>query len=593
MVACAIMSLQGEQTHKPPGQRHDTSEARGWPDPGMRSRMPVRKFQLLAFEDIMLLRGDLLGAGSLTWLLRDHAALLFPAWLFSGWKGESTRGREAWPAQTLMSLLLLRYSEAGLTRVGAVRRAGADAMWRSALRLPWDVKPPDEKTLREFEAFMAAPCPNVGIPRVLVLFEHITRLGLDRDIVDHAAAWVIDSTPMWCYGAVLCTVNLLGEGVRSLAKRFATARRVPLAQVAVEWDAPLVVAKSTKGHFDGTDWSDLSARSGVLKRLIELAMRGVERVMSGIERGEVRTNKHLPLRRLCWNLMRVVTEDLEVTAEGTVKVLHRTTSSRLISLTDPEAQHFRKSASKVCTGFKLHVLGDALSGLILALSVTPGGHHDSTEAHPLIARAKALRKDLREVLADAAYGGMPVRNEVQQATGVTLIAPPLSISKSGDGLGKQDFDVDFKTMTATCPGGVATDSWKMTKREDDRMGATFAWPKGSETRCTCAEKCPAHRRPPLKTGGTRSPLRRLLLHPDEQELRRLRAEWQTPAIRERYRVRTQGERLINEMTRRGARHASGWGLSHAVLQAHCIAAVNNLRLLAQTLAEASQRQRAA
>lgn len=545
--------------------------------------MPIRKFQLLAFEDIMLLRRNLLEAGSLEWVLRDHAKLLFPAWLSAGWKGQSTRGREAWAAETLMSLLLLRYSEAGLTRVGSVRRADVDAKWRSALRLPWDVKPPDEKTLREFEAFMAGSFPLMGIPRILVLFEHITRLGLDRDIVGEIAAWVIDSTPMWCYGAVLCTVNLLGEGIRSLARRWATARHVPLTQIAAEWNAPLVVAKSTKGHFDGTDWSDSSARSDVLKDLIELATRVVEQVVAGIERGEVRSNKHLPLRRRCWNLMRVVTEDLEVTAEGTVKVLHRTTSSRLISLTDPDAQHFRKSASQVCAGYKLHVLGDALSGLILALSVTPGGRHDSTEAHPLILRAKALRGDIREVLADAAYGGMPVRNEVLARTGVTLLAPPLSISKA-DGLGKQDFPVNFETMTATCPGGVPTNTSKLTKREDGRMGQTFSWPKGSEAQCTCADVCPAHRRPPLKAGGTRAPLRRLLLHPDEQELRRLRAEWKAPEIRQRYRLRTQGERLIHEMTRRGARNASGWGLTHATLQAYCIAAVNNLKLLARRLA---------
>jgi len=554
--------------------------------------MPIRSFQLLGFEDVMLLRANLLDEGSLLWLVRDSAPLLFPDWLFAGWKGESTTGRDAWPARTLMSLLLLRYSEAGLTRVGSARRAGTDVKWRSALRLPWDVRPPDEKTLREFEAFMAAPFPTMGVPRFLVFFEHITRLGLDREIVGPSAAWVIDSTPMWCYGAVLCTVNLLGEGIRSLAKRWATARRVSLAVIAQEWMAPIVVAKSTKGYFDGIDWSDPSCRSGVLKDLVELATRVVEQVNAGIDQGKIRRNKHLPLRRLCWNLLRVVTEDLETTADGTMRAIHRTTSSRLISLTDPEAQHFRKSVSQVCAGYKLHVLGDAVSGLILALSVTPGGHHDSTEAHPLIQRAKALREDIREVLADAAYGGMPVRKQVQQGTGVTLIAPPLSISKS-EGLGKQDFDVDFERMAATCPGGISTSIWQMTKREDGQMGATFSWPKGSEGQCACADKCPAHRRPPLKTGGTRTPLRRLLLHPDEQELRRLRAEWQTPASREKYRRRTQGERLIHEMTRRGARNASSWGLSHASLQAHCVAAVNNLRLLASKLAEVSQSRRAA
>jgi hypothetical protein len=439
---------------------------------------------------------------------------------------------------------------------------------------------------------MAAKFPKTGQSRIVVLFEHIVRLCLDREVVGGESAWVLDSTPMWCYGAVLCTVNLLGEGVRSLARRWATARGVSLAVVAAEWQSPLVVAKSTKGHFDGTDWSDPCARSTVLKKLVELATNSVECVVRGIDNGEVRVNKHLPLRRLCWNLMRVVTEDLGTSPEGTIEVLHRTTSSRLISLSDPDAQHFRKSASQVCTGFKLHVLGDALSGLIVALSVTPGGQHDSTEAHPLIQRAKALGVDIREVLADAAYGGMRVRNEVLEGLGVTLVAPPLSVRKP-DGFGKQDFVVDFETMTATCPGAVSTTTWKLTKRDDGRMGQTFFWSAGSEDRCACADMCPAHRRRPLKGGGTRTPLRRLMLHSDEQELRRLRAEWNTPAIRGRYRLRTQGERLIHEMTRRGARRASAWGLTHATVQANCIAAVNDLRLLARKLVAAAVRERAA
>ncbi len=46
--------------------------------------MPVRRYQLLGFEDIMLLRGDLLEEGSLFWLLGRHADLLFPNGCSSG-----------------------------------------------------------------------------------------------------------------------------------------------------------------------------------------------------------------------------------------------------------------------------------------------------------------------------------------------------------------------------------------------------------------------------------------------------------------------------------------------------------------------------
>lgn len=555
--------------------------------------MPLRHFELLAFEDIMLLQPGLLEEGSLHWLLSRYPDLLFPYWLFVGWKGESLLGRPAWPAESLMGLLLLRYSEVGTTRVGSLRRAKHDAQWRAALRLPWHVNPPHEKTMREFEAFLKTDHPVVDESRIVLLFEHWTRLGLEGGVVGDEVLAVIDSTPMWCFGAVLGTVNLLGEGLRSLAKRWARARKVPLTTVAAEWDAPLVLAKSTKGYFVGTDWSDATARSGVLDQLAELVTRCVGVVTAGLD--GVSKNKLLPLARRSRNLLRVVDEDLETAEDGTIRVVRRTTSDRLISHTDPDAQHFRKSKSKVCQGFKLHVLGDALSGLIIALSVTPGGAHDSTQAHPLIKRAKALYDDLREVLADAAYGGMPVRREVYDGVGVTLLAPP--IKSSHKGLGKVDFTIDFAKMVMTCPGGVSTSMWKPAKHEG-QITQAFIWSKGSEFECGCRESCPVHRprektKKEEKTKREVPPTRRLVLHAQEQELRALRADWERPEVRQRYRQRSQGERLINEMTRRGARRAYAWGLDNAQLQAYCIAAVNNLKLLARKLAKDATHQLAA
>ena len=102
----------------------------------------------------------------------------------------------------------------------------------------------------------------------------------------------------------------------------------------------------------------------------------------------------------------------------------------------------------------------------------------------------------------------------------------------------------------------------------------FTWSKESVAECTCAETCPVHR----------DRRRHLKLHPLEQELRSIRQEWAKPDTRKRYRRRTEGERLMREMTRRGARRAGAWGLENASLQAHCAGGVNNLRLLARQLA---------
>lgn len=533
--------------------------------------MPVKSFSVLAFEDRVLVDDSLVERGSLPWLLREHSSLIFPAWLVAGWRGATPEGRAAWPAPLLFALLLLRHSEAGLSRVGAVRRASTDAVWRAALRLPWTSSPPDEKTLREFEAFLRAPHPSVKRPRFEVAFEHWTRLCLERPGLVADPVWMIDSTPMWCFGAVLDTIRLLGDGLRSLGKRWARARTTDLATVALEWKEPLLLARSTKGYFEGTDWADDDARSSTLAKLAESVTRVTELVLGALE--SVRENKRVPLARLARNLVRVVSEDLEATESGAMQVIERTTSARLISYTDPEAQHFRKSKSKVCHGFKLHALGDAVSGLVLSLSVTPGGAHDSTQLHPLVARARELYGELRELLADTAYGGVGVRTATRDRHGVTVLAPPVANSSKGDGLGKEDFAIDFEAMRATCPGGVATTEWKMAK-EGEAETPMFTWSKESSAECACAGKCPVHR----------DRRRHLKLHPLERELREIRAEWEKPATRKRYRRRTEGERLMREMTRRGARRAGAWGLDNASLQAHCAGGVHNLRLLARQLA---------
>ena len=169
--------------------------------------MPLKNFDALTYPDLILLRGTFVEPGTLPWLLSEHHGLLFPEWLFKGWKGERKVGREAWPAPRLMAMLLLRHSEAGMTRVGAVRKANTDAAWRTALRLPWLYPPPDEKTCREFEAFMKSPHSDVNRPRIELAFEHWARLGIEEGLLGDDPVWVADSTPMWCFGAVLGTVR--------------------------------------------------------------------------------------------------------------------------------------------------------------------------------------------------------------------------------------------------------------------------------------------------------------------------------------------------------------------------------------------------
>jgi hypothetical protein len=110
------------------------------------------------------------GAGTIPWLLGRHRVELFPPWLLHGWRGGGRRGRPAWPAEVLMTLVLLRWSEEGVSRLGTVKRAESDVRWRAALGLELNGCTPCEKTLRHFEAFLRAPHPACDRPRYLVFF---------------------------------------------------------------------------------------------------------------------------------------------------------------------------------------------------------------------------------------------------------------------------------------------------------------------------------------------------------------------------------------------------------------------------------------
>jgi hypothetical protein len=276
--------------------------------------------------------------------------------------------------------------------------------------------------------------------------------------------------------------------------------------------------------------------------------------------------------------MRVVEQDLETDEQGRLVIAQKVAKDRIVSLTDPCARHGRKNKSTTFNGFKLHVLGDIVSGLITAVTVTAGNQHDGSVAHRLIRRAKHLHAAIDIVLGDTAYGGATLRHCVSHQLGVKLVAPPPPVTTAArtDAFRREDFALDFEAQTATCPAGVVNNDrlWVWSKDHKCQIPA-FRWSKHVCNSCPLRQRCCGNRQ-----GG-----RQLRLHPHEQQLRQARQDWQNPQVRELYRRRSECERLVNQMTRHGARRARGWGLCSAQLQAHLIAMRCNLQLLAKALAE--------
>lgn len=503
--------------------------------------------------------------GSVGWVLRRYAPEIFPRWLFEGWHGSGRRGRPAWPAAVLMTTRVMASREGITSRRAMVRRLARDTGWRAACGLDIGGPTPDEATFRRFEQYMRQRDPASGVPRELLWHEHIVRLCLQEGVVGEQATWMMDSTPMWCFGALRGTFRMLGDGLRSLCRRWARLTGQTLEQLAADWELPLLLTKSTKAAFR-IDWKDAEARAGAVDELARSVLEVIGRIREQIE--QIRATKRKALLRCCRVLAKVLANDLETDDDGRLVIARRVAQDRLVSVTDPQARSSRKSKSHSYKGFKVHLLGDLVSGLIASVSVTPANIGDGQVAHRLIRRARALCEDIQQVLGDTAYGGGELRKMARELEGVDILAPSPPISTDPERFGSADFAIDLVAAEATCPAGhtVPLRVGKQTRY--------FRWNKSLCDACPLRSKCVA------ASNGTKT----IPVRPHYEEVLAIRERWSKPEIRERYRTRAQGERLINEQVRRGCRHAHAWGIGSATSQAYVAAAGINLALLARTLA---------
>jgi hypothetical protein len=266
----------------------------------------------------------------------------------------------------------------------------------------------------------------------------------------------------------------------------------------------------------------------------------------------------------------------------------------MVSLTDPEAGHGHKTRSESFWGYKINVLGDVVSGVIAAVSVTPGNGHDAAPGHDLVVEAQRMRLEIRKLLADTAYGGIESRLALL-ALGVDLVAPPPGKRReAGKTFSKNDFAVDFDAQTATCPNGVTTDQAEQTAAKAPTLA--FRWPVEACAACPLRSKCQRQRArdasEPVKRKGRPPQGKRLVLSVHERELREARAEWEDPARREEYRERSMGERLNALLVQHGARRARLRGRKGANLQAQLIGITLNLGVVARNVAEAEAEEKA-
>ncbi|MGH9153783.1 MAG: hypothetical protein ACRD03_15590 [Acidimicrobiales bacterium] len=81
-------------------------------------------------------------------------------------------------------------------------------------------------------------------------------------------------------------------------------------------------------------------------------------------------------------LAKVVDQDVELDEDHKARIRRGVAPDRVVSHSDPEMRHGRKSASRRFDGHKAHVVSDEDSQMILGVEVGPGNGADGEAAAP-------------------------------------------------------------------------------------------------------------------------------------------------------------------------------------------------------------------
>ena len=216
---------------------------------------------------------------------------------------------------------------------------------------------------------------------------------------------------------------------------------------------------------------------------------------------------------------------------------------RMMSWTDPEMGHGRKSASSRWNGDKTHVAEDPETELITEIDVTDAHASDGARLLPMLESVEQhLGVKLEQLLGDKAYGS--VDNQVDCANRETDLMSPVATPVDPE-VDKSAFALDVGAGRITCPGGQTLETFRLTKDSGGRQVKVFSFP-----RATC-EACPFFGR--CVQGKTEG--RTVTLNYREDLLREAKAHQETAELRGAYRERAKVERKIAELIGHGLRQA--------------------------------------
>lgn len=400
---------------------------------------------------------------------------------------------------------------------------------------------------------------------------------------------VLDSTPLYDAVATQDTVTMIRSAIRGLLRVATEALATELRGVLKRDDDYASAGKPA------CDWEDKAAREALIDALARDA-HAVLALLDGRDLGaEVKEAADL--------LATVTGQDLEQTEGGLFRIARRVAPDRVISTVDPEARHGHKTEARGFDGYKGHIAIDPDSEVITSVGVTAANVGDGSVAKELLADviplpaaaedtaapaentsdvapkepanaaveatsppiAEAASKPV-EVFGDGSYGTAEVLAHLEQAGAIANVKVQPATAPGGH-FTKDDFQIDLKNDTVTCPAGRLV---QIRRREDGSGVASFG------TACRSCSKAPSCS--DAKEG------RKIRVHEQERLLLEARMRQRRPEWRANYRAtRPKVERKLAHLMRRrhGGRRSRMRGTERVGQDFIMLCAAVNLHRLAQ------------
>jgi len=452
----------------------------------------------------------------------------------------------------LMSMALILQGYHGVSDAEAVELTVVDLRWQMVLDRLGETKPAfSQGALFDFRQR---------------LIEH----DMDRRLLERAAAaarsskgfdarklpktlrLAIDSSPLEGAGRVEDTINLIGHAARNVVRCVAELLEWEFEAVCRETGIPLLMEKSIKKALD-RDWSDPEQKA----EAVDVLARQVLNLERWIEKHLAEEAGHPPLDRLLATLRQVMDQDLEPDPNGGgARIAQKVAKDRRISIEDQEMRHGRKSKKKRIDGYKRHVATDIDSQAIVACAVTPANVPEH-EALPEL-KADIDRQGIRcgEAHFDRGYMGSPTVADLV-AEGAEILCKPWT-SHNGDLFTKEDFHLDLRSKTITCPAGYI---------EPFEFGRTVEFSPDACVLCTLRERC---------TTAEYEHGRTVSIAEDERLQKRLRTMSKTKRGRQRFRERIPVEHRLAHIGQRQGRRARYFGTRKNLYDLRRAATIQNL-----------------